>query len=309
MRRAESLRAAVKVSVVRSIAYIVLLTLLAMESIQLAYASCDTNPFDPPTCWPDFFANSRQEALAECQAAALARGGRTGCATSGVDHFALIVEHIFFADQTLAFYWFPPSGCPAGEQFVGPPPGTCQSTCPIAPLAPIADPCAQSLEAGRGVDVNGACPSLTPTMQQAAQCLANKITSLGISYPGPEATIRSTAYQSHLKEIWTKDIALKALADPAVIQGCATRRAEISAELTNHHLTARPANPSSSKHETGEAVDVGTGVAKALIENVPAGTSDVEDYINSATVNPPPCNLRWGGRFQNPYDPVHFELP
>lgn len=226
----------------------------------------------------------------------------------GNDHFALIVEHIFFADETLAFYWFPTSDCPAGQQFVGPPPGTCQSTCPIAPLTPITDSCAQSLEAGHGVDVRGVCQGLTPDMQQQAQCLANKITSLGISYPGPTATIRSTAYQAHLREVWDKNVALKKLPDPNAIAACATLRTEITNELSTHGLVSPPAKPGSSKHELGEAVDIGTDVAQRLISEVTTETSNTQDYVDTDAVNPPPCNLRWGGTFQI-YDPVHFELP
>lgn len=183
--------------------------------------------------------------------------------------------------------------------------------CTIAPLQPLPanDNCAQSLEIGNGVDVMGACPGLTPEMQQQAQCLANKITSLGIQYPGPTATIRSTAYQAHLREIWDKDLALKKLTNPTLIQACATRRDEISREKTKHMLRARPAKPSSSQHEYGNAVDIGRDIASELIERVTTDMSDVEDYVRSPSPNPPACELRWGGRFQDNYDPVHFDLP
>jgi hypothetical protein len=26
-------------------------------------------------------------------------------------------------------------------------------------------------------------------------------------------------------------------------------------------------------------------------------------------INPPACNLEWGGLFKNNYDPIHFQLP
>lgn len=181
--------------------------------------------------------------------------------------------------------------------------------CPIAPLQPLPnDPCTQSLEAGRGVDVNGACAAgLTPEMQQEAQCLANKITSLGIPYPGPTSSIRSSAYQTHLREIWEKSGELKKLKDPAVIQACASRKAEIEAHKLSHGLTDRPA-ASSSPHESGNAVDIGRDVVRELINRVTTDTSDVQDYINTPFANPPACNLRWGGRFRQ-YDWVHFQLP
>lgn len=181
--------------------------------------------------------------------------------------------------------------------------------CPIAPLQPLSDdPCTQSLEAGRGVDVYGACASgLSPEMQQEAQCLANKITSLGISYPGPTSTIRTGAYQAHLREIWEKAIELDGLDDPAVIQACASRKTEIEGHKISHGLTNEP-TASSSRHGTGEAVDVGNDVVRELSNRVTTDMSDLQEYVNSQISNPPACNLRWGGRFRQ-YDPVHFQLP
>lgn len=176
--------------------------------------------------------------------------------------------------------------------------------CPIAPLQPLPnDPCTQSLEAGRGKDKNGACAvGLTPEMQQEAQCLANKITSLGISYPGPTATLRTPAYQAHLREIWEKWEALKEERNPV----CASRKAEIENHKLSHGLTNEPAE--SSHHETGEAVDVSNEVIRELINRVTTDTSDVQDYINTPHANPPACILRWGGKFRR-YDPIHFQLP
>ncbi len=180
--------------------------------------------------------------------------------------------------------------------------------CPIAPLQPLPnDPCTQSLEAGNGVDSTGTCPELTPEMKQQAQCLADKITSLGISYPGPTATIRTSAYQAHLREIWEKLIELKKLKDPAVIQACASRKAEIETHKLSHGLTDRPA-VSNSRHESGNAIDIGRDVVHELINRVTTDTSGVQDYINSPFTNPPACNLQWGGRFRQ-YDWVHFQLP
>lgn len=181
--------------------------------------------------------------------------------------------------------------------------------CPITPLQPLPDdPCTQSLEAGLGVDVNGACAAgLTPEMQQEAQCLDNKITSLGIPYPGPTATIRTPAYQAHLREIWEKLRELNNLKDPAVIQACAGRKTEIEAHKFSHGLTDRPA-VSNSRHESGNAIDIGRDVVRELINRVTTETSDLQDYVNSPISNPPACNLQWGGRFRQ-YDWVHFQLP
>ncbi len=215
-------------------------------------------------------------------------------------------------------HWAPLFPCGPGYHYAAPldvttgwnEPGDCfpDQQCPIAPLQPLPDdPCTQSLEAGRGVDVNGACVAgLTPEMQQEAQCLANKITSLGIPYPGPTATVRTPAYQAHLQEIWKKLIELGKLKDPVVKQACASRKAEIESHKLSHGLTDEPAK--SSRHETGEAVDVGNDVVRELINRVTTDTSGVQDYINSPFANPPACNLRWGGKFRR-RDSIHFQLP
>lgn len=180
--------------------------------------------------------------------------------------------------------------------------------CPIAPLQPLPDdPCTKSLEDGRGKDINGKCPKPTNEMQQQAQCLADKITSLGIPYPGPTSTIRTGAYQAHLREIWEKLRELKRLKDPAIIQACASRKAEVEGHKTSHGLTDRPA-VSDSRHESGNAVDIGNGVARELINRMTTDMSDVQDYVNSPFSNLPACNLQWGGRFRQ-YDWVHFQLP
>lgn len=182
-----------------------------------------------------------------------------------------------------------------------------EESCPIGSLQPLNDNCALSLEAGNGVDGAGACPGLTPEMNQQKQCLANKITSLGISYPGPTSTTRTGPYQAHLREIWEKLRELKKLEDPAVIQACASRKAEIEAHKLSHGLTDRPA-ASNSRHESGNAVDIGNDVARELINRVTTDTSDVQDYVNSPFSNPPACNLQWGGRFQQ-NNWIHFQLP
>ena len=94
----------------------------------------------------------------------------------------------------------------------------------------LSSPCAKSLETGAGTDVNGACPDLTENMKEQAQCLSDKITALGITYSGPSATIRSLEYQTHLREVWDKNVELKRIIDPKIKQACASLRAEIDRE-------------------------------------------------------------------------------
>lgn len=95
--------------------------------------------------------------------------------------------------------------------------------------------------------------------------------------------------------------------------------------MANHGIDAQPSNKGAqAPHVLGRAIDIPRAVADAMIAKVTGiafvpsvpdcfacgmrVTSNVQDYINSATDNPPACNLRWGGMF-TPYDPVHFQLP
>lgn len=208
--------------------------------------------------------------------------------------------------------------------------GMCEreQPCPVDPLPelPKGDLCAQSLEEGAGEDVNKACPSLTPEMEKQAQCVYDKIRKLSppISYPKPSATIRNTAYQNHLVEVWnkSKEIKKKRLSEAEKL-ACAA----VIAHVARHGIDSPPSQSGNdAPHVQGRAIDIPKDTAKALMRQTatiitmpkPPGClpcidnvtiiSDVQDYVNSATENPPACNLRWGGRF-TPVDKVHFQLP
>ena len=204
-------------------------------------------------------------------------------------------------------------------------------TCPIDPLPglPKDDLCAQSLEAGRGKDINNACSSkLLPEMQKQAQCLADKIHALDQPYTGPSATVRTAAYQQHLLEVWNKVIEIedKELSDEQEL-ACAAVIADAENEMDWHKIKSDPSNKGdAAPHVRGKAIDIPTDVVDALKARVSNTTfvtftgcifcipiaittiGDVQDYVNSATVNPPACNLKWGGRFKR-IDDVHFQLP
>lgn len=169
------------------------------------------------------------------------------------------------------------------------------------------DACAASLHDGKGDDVRGQCKVvLTDQMKTEAMCLADKIGLLGVPYPGPSGKIRNSVYQAHLKEVYEKDIDLRKLNDPKDIQACAALRIEVDVELAHHGRIRKPAKPGSSKHETGETIDVPEQVVEALKSKT---LDRVEEYVRSPLPNPPgACNLRWGGNFKDEYDPVHFEL-
>ena len=211
------------------------------------------------------------------------------------------------------------------------------ATCPIDPLPglPKDDACAQSLNDGKGVDIRHQCPDITDDMKKGVECLAKKIAAFypPITYSGPSATIRNKAYQKHLSDVYDKseEIAGTDWTD-AEKQACAAVFSDVDKEMKWHKIKAGPSKKGDqAPHVKGEAIDIPEDVSKALIErctktsikalvttyfpgcikcqHIPLVTGNVEDYINSAVINPPACNLEWGGLFKNNYDPIHFQLP
>jgi hypothetical protein len=211
------------------------------------------------------------------------------------------------------------------------------STCPVKPLTtpPFSDACSTSLERGHGVDVNNKCGTLRePDMAAAASCIADKIhKALGYNvYTVPSSTIRTVAYQDHLLEIWTKSQRLDTIMNsvvflPEIKQACVPVNVDVGNEKVQHGITHQPSSSGdAAPHVQHRAIDVPEAVANALMDQVTTYTTttnstgdvtttitgDVEDYMHSATDNPPACdpNLSWGGRFKKPKrDPVHFQLP
>lgn len=220
------------------------------------------------------------------------------------------------------------------------PNAVCPISAPPQTPFPASDTCSTSLDQGNGVDITGACKAakidLTPAMKAAAACIAKKIGALTkppISYSGPSATIRTQEYQDHLLDVWTKwdqlhMIMNSAVYTPQIRQACASNYSSALAEKNLHGLKYAPAaSKSSAAHVLDNAIDVPmrviddmtdqvttevTTIIKVNGKNVPVTTitSDIEDYMNSKTVNPSQeCNsspyIYWGGRFNSP-DWVHF---
>lgn len=216
-------------------------------------------------------------------------------------------------------------------------PYTSEANCPIDPLPEIPknDLCSLSLEQGSGEDVNNACTSSLddrwnkPSGGQM-QCLADKFSKLALisRFTKPSATIRTTTYQNHLLAVWNKleEVKLKDLTDTQK-QACASIIADVNNHQNIHGIKAKPSESNDqAPHVLGKAIDVPENLSDELISKVTqystvnlqpicsfcvpitTVTSDVESYVQSATVNPPACNVRWGGRF-TPYDPIHFQLP
>jgi len=189
--------------------------------------------------------------------------------------------------------------------------------------------CTQSLDKGAGTDVDKVCPPLNAKLPGEMQCFAKKLAALHppISYDGPSSTIRTEAYQNHLLDIWDEYEKLKKLTATEK-QACAARIADVNDQMKHHHIKFAPSDKDdAAPHVQGIAFDIPSSVANALkaratittvktfftnhfpgcisCQHIPLVTGDVQDYINSAAVNPPACNLNWGGRFG---DYVHFQL-
>jgi hypothetical protein len=236
-----------------------------------------------------------------------------------------------------------PTSCTCNDKYQPGPTGqSCVpvSDCTIKPLKdlPSDDTCAQSLEAGHGVDVKGKCPPLDERLtgnDGQLQCFANKIAALNVTanptipYSGPTATIRNPAYQAHLQDVWDTMIKLNNLSDPTKINACQLLRDKVIAEKGcdssgscgdkctpgSHCLDYRP--PDSTNHSEGTAFDVSSSTINGLlseltpIPHAPMTASQklqeqravIADWLASPTT----CNLFWGGNWQHP-DYVHFQL-
>jgi len=172
--------------------------------------------------------------------------------------------------------------------------------CPVGALPdfpPAGDLCSASLEAGRGKDVNNACPASSVMSDPNGEpCLAQKLGALGIPYAGPTATIRTSAYQQHLKDVWDKYWEHQWLiTDPALYQACTAKRSIVEAEMNKHGIDYAPARIDST-HLDGTAFDI----SRATVNRI----ADVPALLRAV----PACNLKWGGRFPVP-DEVHFFTP
>ncbi|MGA7594572.1 MAG: hypothetical protein WCA64_05180 [Gallionella sp.] len=236
-----------------------------------------------------------------------------------------------------------PSACTCNDKYQPDPSGQrCVpvSECSIKPLKdlPSDDACAQSLEAGHGVDVRGECQSLDKRLtgnDGQLQCFANKIAAINVTanptipYSGPTATIRNPAYQAHLQDVWDTMIKLNNLSDPAKINACKLLRDNVIAEKGcdssdscgdkctpgSHCLDYRP--PDSTNHSAGTSFDVSRSTINGLLseltplphtpmtalQKLQIQRTVIADWLASPTA----CNLFWGGNWLHP-DYVHFQL-
>lgn len=199
----------------------------------------------------------------------------------------------------------PMCSCPAGQMY---PPGgpvwggpVCvPDTCPVDPLpdfpTPTTDACSASLEARLGLADPAVCPRI-PVMEDknGEPCLKKKLGDLGVPYAGPTSTIRTPAYQAHLKDVWDKWWEHGFVSDPTLYQACTARRTIVENEKNKHGISYDPIGTS---HNEGKAFDI----SRATVDRVP----DVSGMLRQA----PACNLRWGGDYRDsPPDAVHFYTP
>lgn len=194
-------------------------------------------------------------------------------------------------------WMFPPGGLVYG----GPP--CVPNPCPVPDLKDKpTDACSVALETGRGLPVPAtACP--TPSVMtdpKGEACLRDKLAVLGIPYAGPTATIRTVAYQDHLRDVWNRNEDHKKITDPAERNACAAKRAIVENEMKNiHGLKYRPGDE--SEHITGKSFDISEGTIIALDATLGQAGRSVSGLLRS----PPFCTLIWGGTYRKP-DIFHF---
>ena len=134
-------------------------------------------------------------------------------------------------------------------------------------------------------------------------CWRRKVNESGALYAAPTSTIRTVAYNTHLKQVWDfykKHQRLRGNAEQW--QVCTARRAVVEAEISKHGLSYPPAE--NSRHLTGRAFDDGSVDFKIAMGHDPAAMLERTTIIPDS----PACTLRWGGGFRPVPDNVHFEL-
>ncbi len=174
--------------------------------------------------------------------------------------------------------------------------------CAVPDLKPKpTDACSVALETGRGLPVPAtACP--TPSVMtdpNGEACLKGKLAVLGIPYAGPTATIRTAAYQAHLKDVWDRNEEHKKITDPAKRLACTAKREIVEGEMNHHGLRYQPTNE--SRHVAGKAFDISQPTVRTLETTLNQAGRSVSGLLRS----PPPCTLIWGGTYSDP-DDVHF---
>ncbi len=138
------------------------------------------------------------------------------------------------------------------------------ATCQVAPLKPLTDPDAIAFENGNRVNTDPANFSLNTELTRLTNAVANA---------GGNGTLTSAyrppTYQSHLREVYTKQMLLANRREPE----CVTLKAEVQAEFSGtngHNIIQRPARR--SNHSLGRSFDYAiTGITSAQIDSLANG--------------------------------------
>jgi len=147
-------------------------------------------------------------------------------------------------------------------------------------------------------------------------CLRRKLQSLDVAYI-LTGSIRTSAYQNHLAEIWEKSEILRNL-NAEKKKACVAKgiTQQINAEKDAHGLKSEPPpyGPGDS-HVDGNAVDLSITTVDQAGQQLPllyrvcnafGCNLTLQDYLDSVTFSGPACSLIWG-KFFNPTDKVHFQ--
>ncbi len=167
--------------------------------------------------------------------------------------------------------------------------------------------------------------SLLSTATKAAeQCLAGRINTV-VGPPSTSgyqvtSTIRTPAYQKHLKDVWDKfwELKGKVASDPTIQQRCQTLISKVEGEI-GFSLTQDPANDACTTSGRRHCIRYGPAEAdpkhtQNIAFDIPLPT--VFKFKARLNLQAPPqtvsqeantCGLTWGGTFSSP-DRIHFLL-
>ena len=205
--------------------------------------------------------------------------------------------------------------------------------CPVKELTPIADLSTQSGETAEQTDLTKKLEDgmngyslLSAATQAAEQCLAGRINTV-VGPPSTSgykvtSTIRTPAYQKHLREVWDKFIELQSKVDddPSIQQSCQTLITKVEGEM-GFSLSQDPADKADKCNPAlGRAHCVRYPPAKADPKHIAKTAFDIPlptvEAFTRRLKRPPPstvqqeantCGLKWGGTFSSP-DRIHFLL-
>lgn len=135
------------------------------------------------------------------------------------------------------------------------------ATCQVAPLTPLTDPDALVFEGGNTTNTDPANFNLNTELS----CFSNAIGNSSATSGTLTSAYRPPTYQTHLREVYTKQMLLVNRREPE----CVTLKAEVQADFNQHGIIRRPAK--SSNHSRGNSFDFAiTGLTDAQIDGLAA---------------------------------------